>query len=111
MLEILGILPIIARELIALPLDELGTENFVRVSVLFGFSLIRLNNFEDAKLVLQPLLDNNLGVIDAVFLLFSIAHTEKMTEDVIRYGALYLDAIPDPDNPPESITTAIKNGH
>jgi len=103
---------LIAQELIALPLDELGSENFVRVSIIFGFALIQINNLDDAKLILQPLIDNNLGVIDAVFLLFSIAHTEKSTEDVIRYGTLYLDATSDPDNKsPESITTAVQNGH
>ncbi len=102
---------IIAQELITLPLDELGTTNFVQVSTIFGFSLIRLNKIDDAKMILQPLLDNNLGVVDAAFLLFSIAYTERATDDVIRYGKLFLDATQDDKNQPASITSAVQNAH
>ena len=100
-----------ASEILKLPVDEAGTENIVRTSVILGFAFIKQNRPEEAKKVLQTLLDNEIAVVDALFLLFSIAYDERSTDDIVHYGSLFVDVIPNPKNPPKNVTSAAESAH
>lgn len=100
-----------SREIISMPVDEIGTETFVKVSVVFGFNLIKLNQFGEAKKVLQTLLKSEMAVVDSSYLLFSIAYAEKSSGEIVHYGNRFLDAIPDPKEPPACITSAVQNAY
>jgi len=100
-----------ASEILKLPADEVGTEAIVKSSVILGFVFIKLNRTEEAKKVLLTLLDNKIAVVDALFLLFSIAYDKRSTDDIIHYGSLFINAISDPKNPPTNITSAAENAH
>ncbi len=99
------------RDLLMKSAEELGVENFIRISVIFGFGLIMDGQTEEAKKVLNSLLKSGLGVVDSSYLLFSLVYPEKDAEKILEYGEKFLDAIPDPENPPACITVAMQNAH
>ncbi|MCP4726115.1 MAG: glycosyltransferase [bacterium] len=102
---------VVCRELLMKSVDELGVDGFIRVSVIFGFALIMDGQTEEAKKVLTSLLKSGMGVIDSSYLLFSLVYPENDFEKIFEYGEKFLDSIPDPTNPPESITVAMQNAH
>ena len=75
-----------ASEILKLPAEAVGTEVIVKTSVILGFAFIKSNRAEDAKKVLHTLLNNKIAIVDALFLLFSIAYDEHSTDDIIHYG-------------------------
>ena len=101
----------VAREIVGMPVEEIGTETFVRASVMAGFALIKLDHFDEAKNFLLPLLENEIAEIDAAYLLFSIAFAERSIEKIVYYGNRFLSLIPYPNEPPSCITTAVQNAH
>ncbi|MFC1564105.1 glycosyltransferase [candidate division KSB1 bacterium] len=100
-----------SRELLLKSAEELGTDTFIKVSVIFGFALVMAGHTDEAKGVLNSLIKSGMGLIDSSYLLFSMAYQEQDLEKVIEYGRKFIDSIPDPENPPACITVAIQNAH
>jgi len=100
-----------AREILKQPIDAIGTDTFVRTSVVFAYGLLKLGQNDTVKNVLNSLIKSHTGLIDAYFLLFCIAHEEKNIEEISEFGNKFLELIPDPENVPACITTATQNIH
>ncbi|MFC1477195.1 tetratricopeptide repeat protein [candidate division KSB1 bacterium] len=99
----------LSRTILMRPVNEIGMEVFVRASVVFAYALFMLKKSEEAKNVLLSLVKSNMGLTDSYFLLFCLAYEQKNLEEIKDYGNKFLDMIPDPENPPECVTTAVES--
>lgn len=100
-----------ARELLMMSIDEIGMETFARASVIFAYAQIKTGKHDDAKKVLNSLINGKIGLYDSHYLLFCIAYEERKIDEIIDHGKKFIDLIINADETPVSVTTAVNNAH
>lgn len=100
-----------AREILKVPVDEIGAEGVIHASIVLGFALIKQNLPAEAKQVLGVLSENKIAEIDTTFLLFSIAYEEQSEKEILDCGSRFLEVLTKSDEPLKSITSAADNAY